>query len=193
MDSKSRKLVVAALVAATLLGAALFVFRDNVFGLRPSSESAESANKKTEQERVLTNASIVDPFGKAAQLFTLLTPSERPKKSILSLWATWCEPCVHELPLLAKAANERLAKEDVQVVLVNYDEGEPEKVRAEVKAWLISQRIPMTTYFDFDHKLIDSLKVEGLPAAIAVGSDRKVQWARIGELNWDDVGITVRD
>jgi len=46
----------------------------------------------------------------------LTGPAERPR--VFNFWATWCGPCVHELPTLKKFAE---AHPEVDVVLVNVD------------------------------------------------------------------------
>ena len=48
--------------------------------------------------------------------------------TLVHYWATWCSPCVHELPRLAAAAR-RLREHDIRVVLVNVDESNPDRVR----------------------------------------------------------------
>jgi thiol-disulfide isomerase/thioredoxin len=54
------------------------------------------------------------------------TPSD--KIQVINFWATWCAPCVKELPLFEKLSRER---EDVKVTLVSLDldlDPNPEKV-----------------------------------------------------------------
>ncbi len=46
----------------------------------------------------------------------LTAPGEKPR--VYNFWATWCGPCVHELPTLKKFA---AAHPEVEVVLVNVD------------------------------------------------------------------------
>ena len=46
---------------------------------------------------------------------------------MLNLWATWCAPCVKELPTLNRIANR--ADVGVEVVTVSQDMGEPEAVQ----------------------------------------------------------------
>src|SRR5262249_45171547 len=45
----------------------------------------------------------------------------RGKVVLLDFWASWCEPCKKELPLLAKMA-PRLKEQGVEIVAVNIDE-----------------------------------------------------------------------
>lgn len=53
-------------------------------------------------------------------------PSDKVK--VINFWATWCAPCVKELPLFERLNNER---PDVKVILVSMDldlDPNPEKV-----------------------------------------------------------------
>lgn len=52
---------------------------------------------------------------------------------VINFWATWCAPCIKELPLFEKLSEGR---EDVSVTLVSLDldlDPDPEKVRRFVK------------------------------------------------------------
>lgn len=52
---------------------------------------------------------------------------------VINFWATWCGPCLKELPLFEKLHEER---EDIRVLLVSLDmdlDPNPEKVRSFVK------------------------------------------------------------
>lgn len=54
-------------------------------------------------------------------------PSEKIK--VINFWATWCAPCVKELPLFEKLNQER--SDDIEVILVSMDldlDPNPEKV-----------------------------------------------------------------
>ncbi len=110
--------------------------------------------------------------------------SERGIRTVVSLWATWCDPCRRELPLLKKAKQE-LHDEKIEVLLINYDDGPPERAIPEIQAWLIANQIQeLDSYFDFKQDLMKKIQVGGLPFAFAVGTDGKILWTRLGELKW---------
>lgn len=52
----------------------------------------------------------------------------RGKPLVVSFWATWCEPCVEELPLLTTLKQAR-ADDDLEVVAISVDELEPARIR----------------------------------------------------------------
>ena len=94
------------------------------------------------------------PAGKPAPDFEFKSPagvrgtlsSLRGKAVLVDFWASWCEPCKKELPLLATLAR-KLAPQGVEIILVNIDE-----VRANADAFLKSVKVTLPIHFDPDGK-----------------------------------------
>jgi thiol-disulfide isomerase/thioredoxin len=112
----------------------------------------------------------------------------KTKRTIISLWATWCDPCIKELPEIVEAL-PRLRSQGVSVLLVNYDGGDPNKTIPQVKAWLLSRRLSLNTYFDFDEKLLENLKISALPFSLAVDENKKILWMEMGTIDWKRVSF----
>jgi thiol-disulfide isomerase/thioredoxin len=64
------------------------------------------------------------------------------KAVLVNAWATWCDSCQHELPMLQKLA-ERFAPQGVRVLLVSVDEPDD---RARAKAFLAENSIQLPSY-----------------------------------------------
>jgi thiol-disulfide isomerase/thioredoxin len=64
------------------------------------------------------------------------------KVSIVALWATWCQPCIREVPELIKI-QEVQKRKGVQVLLVASD---PDSDREEAVAFLAKHRVTFPTY-----------------------------------------------
>ena len=74
------------------------------------------------------------------KLKTIIAGKEKPIQ-VINFWATWCAPCVKELPLLEKLNQER---SDVKVTLVSMDmdlDPNPEKVHKFVSRKNIQSRV----------------------------------------------------
>lgn len=100
------------------------------------------------------------------------------KPTVVNLWATWCPPCVREMPVLQRAQAER---PDVHFVFLNQGEP-PQRVRAwleersltlsnvlidgkgQAAAWFNAQGYPTTLFFDAQGALV-STRVGELSAA----------------------------
>jgi len=75
----------------------------------------------------------------APRLWTALE-SYRGRPVVVSFWATWCQPCVEEFPILVSLATER---KDVAVVSVSIDEKED---RAALEAFVREKQPPFPVY-----------------------------------------------
>jgi thiol-disulfide isomerase/thioredoxin len=105
------------------------------------------------------------------KLQTLIGSRDRPIQ-IINFWATWCAPCIKELPLLEKLNQER---SDVKVTLVSMDidlDPNPEKVYKFVSRKNIRSRVVILDERDPDSWIskIDKNWSGALPATLIVNS-----------------------
>jgi thiol-disulfide isomerase/thioredoxin len=99
------------------------------------------------------------------------------KPLLLNLWATWCAPCVKELPTLDALADKQGAP---QVVALSQDTSAPEQVRA----FLAERKIGLEAYQDSAMAASSALGSQILPTTILYGSDGKEIWRYSGDLDW---------
>ena len=101
----------------------------------------------------------------------------RGKAIFLNIWATWCPPCVGEMPSIARlAANPKL--KDVVFLCASVDDS-PEPV----KAFLRDKNWPMTIVHAGDVPPV--FKTEGIPATFLIGPDGKIASSEVGSADWD--------
>ncbi len=101
---------------------------------------------------------------------------------ILNLWATWCAPCVRELPALARLA-AALGAEKVTVVAV--DEGHDHA--ADIAAFLRAHGAAnLAVYRDSDLALLQAFGAQGLPFSVVIDSKGREIARASGPLAWDD-------
>ncbi len=100
------------------------------------------------------------------------------KPVLVNLWATWCVPCVKELPTLAKLASE--APGGLQVLAISQDM-EGAKV---VQPFLADKKIVLHPYHDRDNALMLATKEAGLPVSILYDAEGKEVWRIAGDLDW---------
>jgi thiol-disulfide isomerase/thioredoxin len=103
------------------------------------------------------------------------------KVVVMNVWATWCGPCVAEMPTLAKLQSE-FAGKPVEVVAVSIDTAED---TAKAKAFL-AKHAPLKFYQDTTMKLPFVLKpaAEGTPVTVIYGKDG-VETGRVnGDADW---------
>src|SRR5918992_1301398 len=92
---------------------------------RPGAVVETNVNKlgiETAKRTVAPEFVLKDPAGKQVSLREL-----RGKIVFLNFWATWCLPCIEEMPALEKLHRD-LEKEGLVILAVNFQEG-PERVK----------------------------------------------------------------
>ncbi len=99
------------------------------------------------------------------------------KSVILNFWATWCAPCVKEMPLLDKLG--RVGKRvGLEVIVVNYKET-LDTVRKFTEK---NDYGSPTVLVDESGKLADQYQVMGLPATFFINSEGMAVYSYLGEL-----------
>ena len=95
----------------------------------------------------------------------------------LNLWATWCGPCLDELPAIASlAANPRL--KGVAFACVSTD-GDV----AELRRFVAEHKLKLPVYRASSLPL--AFQTEGIPATFLIGPDGKVVASEVGAAQWD--------
>ena len=103
------------------------------------------------------------------------------KVVVLNLWATWCAPCVAEMPTLAKLAAAYQGK-PVTVATVSVDSPKDvEKAKA-----FIARHPPLAFYGDPEMKLPFAFKPQamGMPTTIIYGADGLERARLSGGADW---------
>jgi len=96
------------------------------------------------------------------------TAPSKGKVLIIDLWATWCGPCVQEMPKL-NAWAKKYAK---YVDIIGVTEEEPEKV----KEFLTKRSVDYPLYSDTDAKIFKELRVGGIPFIVVLSPDGVVRY-----------------
>jgi thiol-disulfide isomerase/thioredoxin len=103
----------------------------------------------------------------------------RGKPVLLNLWATWCAPCVKELPTLD--ALQTREGERLKVLTVSQDmEG-----RAKVEAFLAKRTYrTLEAWLDPEMALMSDLGVSSLPTTILYDAQGREVWRVAGDKDW---------
>jgi cytochrome c biogenesis protein CcmG, thiol:disulfide interchange protein DsbE len=115
-----------------------------------------------------------DVGGKAARLSDL-----RGQVVVLNFWATWCPPCVEEMPSL-NHLHERLAKRGVTILGVSSDED-----AATYDQFLRDHHVAFPTYRDPTKKISSEYGTFMYPETYIIGRDGRIARKIIGPQKWD--------
>jgi thiol-disulfide isomerase/thioredoxin len=105
----------------------------------------------------------------------------KAKVILINFWATWCGPCVKEMPSLQKLATE-YASQGLVVIGINVDENPAEVLSPFLKKHAIS----FPSFVDPDGSLADRFSISGLPLTLVIDSERKILFEHLGDEEWFD-------
>ena len=126
------------------------------------------------------------PSGSSATNFTLMSAhgqdisltDYRGKFVLINFWATWCPPCVKEMPAL-NSLHSKLKNQGLRVVAVHAG-----PALATVKKFLKDNPVDFDVVIDKNMSL-SNWQVSGLPTTFLVNPDGKLIYKATGERDWD--------
>lgn len=99
---------------------------------------------------------------------------------VVNLWATWCAPCVAELPSLAKLA-QAVAPQDIAVLPLSSDHGG----KAAVTAFMASHKIQgLPVLLDPEGAVLRAWHVRGIPTTLLIDRQGRAQARVEGSVDW---------
>jgi thiol-disulfide isomerase/thioredoxin len=160
------------LVAIIFLG---FSF-SRIFLMPPKENTPSTAS--------LYNSMINDPDGRPQSLKQF-----QDKTIVLNFWATWCEPCLEEMPELSKIYTENKSK-NLVVVGIAIDE------ERAVKSYLKKTKVAYPIFVDEDKGVILSKNLgnnEGiLPYTVIINSKGNIQKTILGRVHKDQLDAILK-
>lgn len=115
--------------------------------------------------------------------FSLSELADRPL--LINFWATWCAPCVVELPMLEEAA-QILAEDRIMLVLVSMDRGGQETAQPFLQARGITT--PLSLY-DPKAEMGRAVGLRGLPTTLLVKKNQAEYAVHTGPAEWNDEAV----
>ncbi len=156
--------VIVPVVALTMVGVLLGILGYSLF----APEGARLADRG----RVNASGALVLEDGKPARDFTITTfdgdqfrlSDQRGKIVLLNFWASWCDPCRDEMPLLTTARGA--LADDVVMVGVNIMD-----VDSEARDFLKTYKVNYPTGPDSDDRIGVDYGVSGVPETFVVDAE----------------------
>jgi thiol-disulfide isomerase/thioredoxin len=100
---------------------------------------------------------------------------------LVNLWASWCGPCIKELPTIEKLEAAHAVDGQLGVIAVSQDMGP----QASIDAFLAAKKIGrFAAFHDKDMALSTALNVQVMPTTILYDAAGKEVWRYVGDLDW---------
>jgi thiol-disulfide isomerase/thioredoxin len=121
-------------------------------------------------------ARFTDAAGKPVTLAAF-----RGRPLLVNLWATWCAPCIEEMPSIDRLAASEKAR--LAVVAVSQDSN---GLTAVAPFFAKARIATLKPYLDTENALMVAMKAETLPTTILYDANGHERWRHVGKVDWDD-------
>lgn len=155
-------------VVIALVGASVYLVSSS--GSRPALEAVKSVVAG----ELAPDFQLADTQGNQVTLSDL-----RGKVVLVNFWATWCPPCIEEMPSMERL-NEIMAGDDFVMLAINVEENG----RSVVPAFLQKKPHTFTVLYDDKGVVQKRYGVFKFPESFIVRKDGIVAEKVIGPLNW---------
>jgi thiol-disulfide isomerase/thioredoxin len=103
----------------------------------------------------------------------------RGKVVVVHFWATWCEPCVAELPALMRL-QDAMHAQPFEIVTVNLGESDQR-----IDSFYRQLGVDFLTLLDRDGDAKKSWRVDGVPMSFVLDAGGKARYRYFGEVDWN--------
>jgi len=108
----------------------------------------------------------------------------RGKVVVVNFWASWCGPCVAELPVLSALAQRPAYRDKVAVVGVNYKES-----LDAINGFTAQRAIAYPVLRDRQGEMFKAWTAGVMPTTILVDRQGRARWRSVGEIDAADTGL----
>ena len=153
--------IVLALLGA--IGAGAYVMRDELFPIEVGSRAPSFAARTVDGSNAVRT--LEDYRGKVV---------------VLNIWATWCLPCIREMPTFERL-HQAFRGSDLRIVAVSVDD----LVDADsVARYARGLGVTFDVLLDSTHTIDRVYQVTGYPQTFVIAKDGTIRKQWIGEANW---------
>ncbi len=143
-----------------------------VFALYLGSFTACNRGGNSSGAQMLPSAQLINATGDAIDL-----SSFKGKKVFVNLWATWCPPCVEEMPSIQQLYNQT-QNSNTEFVMISLD-----KSFNIAQQWAQKKNYSLPLYFP-SGDLPELFQVSGIPTTFIFDEEGKLIFSQVGGDNY---------
>lgn len=117
---------------------------------------------------------------------TFSLSEQKGKVVLLNFWATWCGPCVGEMPAFQKLYEEY--GDEIGILAVNIAEE-----RSTVDAFIADKGYTFPIAYDENGEISSMYPEEGIPYTLVIDADGKVKTTFVGAASADEQYLKYKD
>jgi peroxiredoxin len=139
---------------------------DDMLKQLAQARAMETARAALKPGNVFPDFSVTDTAGKPLSL-----SQYKGKVVLIDFWATWCPPCVEEIPHVV-AAYAKYHDKGFEVIGISLD-----REKDALLKYIVKNKMPWPQYYDADKpgaSLADKYGIEAIPTTFLIGKDGKI-------------------
>lgn len=165
------------------------VFRESALAQNESSEDKIQGKTSTPSDSRSTDKTGLQPYsGSQLRYLKLNDMNGSPhtldayqgKVVLLNFWASWCPPCVHEIPSMTRLKTA-LKEQPFEILAANLAEKKPD-----IQAFLKQHPVNFPVLLDPKGSAVQAWQVFAYPSSYLIDGNGKIRYALFGGHEWDD-------
>lgn len=138
--------------------------------------------KKYEEALYLPEAEFLDNAGKPVTF-----ADYQGKYLLLNVWATWCTPCVKELPSLQKLSRILADDKKWKVMAISIDQKENlDKVAQFMDRYRVGE---VASYYDYKSEIQKKVQISQMPTTFIINQSGRVVYEITGGAMWHEAEV----
>lgn len=166
------------LIVGFVLLASVGYLKSSLWQIDDSSKTSSDGmdSSEIEERKPVGEFDLIEADGKKVSI-----QDYRGKVVILSFWASWCTPCLVELPTFAQI-EKKFGDRGFAVVPVNVDDGDVGKNFA--KEFWSKNGFEFPSFYDTQKELAEKFEVDILPSNFVIDRQGRIVFSGFGATDW---------
>ena len=102
---------------------------------------------------------------------------------LLNFWASWCRPCVKEIPSLVRL-QQQFDQDDFNIITINVGES-----KEQIVEFMKKVKLELPIMLDADGQAVKDWGVYAYPSSLVLDRKGVIRYAYLGALEWDSQSI----